>query len=93
MELVWQVDEAGALIKEREGLINQLGKKVQNLEENKHLSEARCCKAMQDMECMKVEMRSLVAKAEMAENHDIGETQNLASERQIKHFKGLLASK
>ena len=79
MELLWQVDEAGALIKEKDGLINQLETKVQNLEEEKHRSEARCCKAMQDMECMKVEMRSLVAKVEMAENHDLGEIQNLAS--------------
>ena len=45
------------------------------------------------MECMKVEMRSLVAKFEMEENHALGEMQNLASERQIKEFKGLLASK
>ena len=27
MKLVWQVDEAGSLIKERDGLINQLGEK------------------------------------------------------------------
>ena len=60
MELVWKVDEAGALIKEREGLINRLKKKVQNLEENKHLSEARCFKATQDMDSMKVQMRILV---------------------------------
>ena len=32
MELVWQVDEAGALIKEKGGLINQLENKVQDLE-------------------------------------------------------------
>ena len=38
-------------------------------------------------------MRSLVAKVEMAENHALGEMQNLASERQIKEFKGLLTSK
>ena len=50
MELVWKVDEAGALIKEKDGLINQLETKVQDLEEEKHRSEARCCKAMQDME-------------------------------------------
>ena len=78
MELLWQVDNAGALIKEKDGLY-QLETKVQDLEEEKHRSEARCCKAMQDMECMKVEMRSLVAKVEMAENHDLGEIQNLAS--------------
>ena len=92
MELLWLVDNAGALIKEKDGL-KQLEKKVQDLEEEKHRSEARRCKAMQDMECMKVEMRSLVAKVYMAENHALGEMQNLASERQIKEFKGLLASK
>ena len=65
-------------------MINQLETKVQDLEEKKHRREACCCKAMQDMECMTIEMRTLVAKVEMAENHDIGETQNFASERQIK---------
>ena len=84
MELVWQVDEAGALIKEKYGLINQLETKVQDLEEKKHRSEACCCKVMKDMDCMKVEMGILVAKVEMAENHAPGEIQNLASERQIK---------
>ena len=84
MELVWQVDEDGALIKEKYGLIKKLETKVQYLEEEKHRSEARCCKAMQNMECMKVEMRSLVAKNEMSENHALGEMQNLDSERQIK---------
>ena len=38
-------------------------------------------------------MRSLVAKFDMAENHAIGEMQNLASEIQIKELKVLLASK
>ena len=84
MELLWKVDEAGEIIKQKYGLINQLETKVQNLEEEKHLSEARCCKAMQDMECTKVEMRSLVYKLEMAENHALGEMRKLASERQIK---------
>ena len=69
VELVWQVDEAGSLIKERDGLINQLETKVQDLEEKKHRSEARCCKTTQDMDCMKVETRSLIAKVEMTENH------------------------
>ena len=32
MELVWKVDEAGALTKEKDGLINQLETKVQDLE-------------------------------------------------------------
>ena len=54
---------------------------MQDLEEEKNRSEARCCKAMQDMDCIKVEMGSLVAKVEMAENHDLGEMQNLASGR------------
>ena len=31
------------------------------------------------MECMKVDMRILVAKVEMAENNSLGEMQNLAS--------------
>ena len=84
MELVWKVDEAGALIKDKDGLINQLETKVQDPEEEKHQSEARCCKSMQSMDCMNVQMRSLVANVEMAENHALGEMQNLASERQIK---------
>ena len=57
---------------------------MQDLEEEKHRSEARCFKAMQDMDCMKVDMRSLVAKVEMAENRALGEMQNIASEIQIK---------
>ena len=93
MELVWQVDEVGSLIKEKDGLINQLETKVQDIEEEKHRSEARCCKEMQDMECMKVEIRSLVAKVDMAENHSLGEMKNLVSEIQIKEFRGFLASK
>ena len=84
MELVWQVDESGALIKEKNSLIDQLETKVQDLEEEKHRSEARCCKAMQDMDCMKVEMRSLVAKVDTEESHAHGKMQNLASERWIK---------
>ena len=54
MELLWQVDEAGSLIKDEDGLINQLETKVQDLEEEKNWSEVPCCKEMQDMECMKV---------------------------------------
>ena len=84
MELLWQVDKDRALIKEKYGLINQLKKKVQDLEEEKHQSESHCFKAMQDMDCMKAEMRSLVATVEMAENHALLEMQNLASEIQIK---------
>ena len=72
-------------------MINQLETKVQDLEKKKHQSEARCCKATQDMDFMKVETRSLVAKVEIAENYALGEMQNLASERQIKEFKVLLA--
>ena len=45
------------------------------------------------MDCMKVKIKSLVAKVEMAENHALGEIQNLASEIHMKEFKGLLASK
>ena len=84
IEFVWQVYESGALIKEKDGLINQLETKVQDLEGEKHRSEARCCKSIQDMDCMKVEIRSLVAKVEMTENHALGEMKNLASERWIK---------
>ena len=73
MVLVRQVDEDKSLIKDKYGLINQPETKVQDCEEQKHRSEARCCKATQDMACMKVEMRSLVAKVEIAENHAIGE--------------------
>ena len=81
---MWQVDEVGGLIKEKYGLINQLETKLQDIEEEKYRSEARCCKSMQYMDCTKSEMRSLVTKVEMAENHDPGEMQNLASERQVK---------
>ena len=45
------------------------------------------------MDCMKAEMRSLFAKVEMLENNAIGEMQNLASGRQIKNFKEILALK
>ena len=45
------------------------------------------------MDYIKVEIRSLVAKFETEENHALGKMQNLASERQIKQFKQLLASK
>ena len=61
-----------------------MGKKVQYLEEDKHQSEDQFCKSMQDMDCMKVDMRNLFSKVDVAENHDIGEMQNLASEIQIK---------
>ena len=44
MELVWQADEAGALIKDEDGLINQLETKVQHLEEENHISEADVAK-------------------------------------------------
>ena len=93
MELVWQVDDAGALIKEKYVMINQLETKVKDFKEEKHRSESHCYKTMQDMDCMKVEMRSLVAKVEIAENNALGKMENLASEIQIKEFKGLLASK
>ena len=93
MELVWHVDKGGSLIKEKDDLINQLETKVQDLEEEKHRSEAHCCKAMQDMDCMRVDIWSLVAKVEMEENHALMEMQDLDSERQIKEFMGLLASK
>ena len=66
---------------------------MQDFEEEKHRSEAHCCKAMQDMDCMRVDIWSLVAKVEMEENHALMEMQDLDSERQIKEFMGLLASK
>ena len=44
MELAQKVDEAGSLTKEKDGLINQLDTKVQDLEEDKHHSEERCYK-------------------------------------------------
>ena len=50
-------------------------------------------KKMQDMDCTKVDMRSLVAKIYLAENHAPEEMQNIASEIQVKQFKELLASK
>ena len=42
---------------------------------------------------MKVEIRSLVAKVDKADNNSLREIQDLASERNIKYFKKLLASK
>ena len=74
-----QLDEAGALIKDKNGLINQLETKIQDLEEDNHWSESLCCKSIQDMEYMKVEMKGLVSKVEIAKNNDLGEIQNLAS--------------
>ena len=49
IKLLWQVDDAGELFKEICSLINQLETKFQDLEEEKHRSEAQCCKAMKDM--------------------------------------------
>ena len=54
MELVCQVDEAGALIRGKYSLINQMDTKVQTLEEEKHHSEAHCYKAMEDIDIIKV---------------------------------------
>ena len=61
MELVWQVEKDSVLI--------QLETKVQGLEEAKHQNENLCCKSRQDMDFVKIEIMSLVAKVEMAENH------------------------
>ena len=57
---------------------------MQDLEEERHQSKARCYNAIQDMDYIKVEMRTLVAEVEMAENICIREMKNLASETQIK---------
>ena len=38
----------------------------------------------ENIDCMKVDMRSLVSKLDMVDNHALGEMQNLVSERQIK---------
>ena len=54
VELVCQVDEAGALIRGKYSLINQMDTKVQTLEEKKHHSEAHCYKAMKDIDIIKV---------------------------------------
>ena len=62
-------------------LINHMETKVQDLEEDKLRIEDQCFKAIQDMDCMKIEMRSLVSKVDMSENHDLGEMHNLDSER------------
>ena len=59
MELVWKVDKDRSLIKDKDGLINQLETKVKDLEEEKHLIRARCFKAMQDINCMKVDMTGI----------------------------------
>ena len=48
---------------------------------------------MHDMDCMKVDTRSLVAKFDMAENNSHGEIHDRASERQIKQVKRILALK
>ena len=41
---------------------------------------------------MNLDMRILISKVEMSDSHALVEVQNLASERKIKLFKGLLAS-
>ena len=81
MELVRKVDKSGALIKDKDVLINQLKRKAQDLEEEKQRSEADCCKAMQYMESMKVYIKSLDEKVDIKKNHALKENQNLASER------------
>ena len=43
MKLLWQVDEAEAIIEEKDGL-NQLETKAKDLEEDKHRSEASVAK-------------------------------------------------
>ena len=65
-------------------MINQWGEIFQDIEEDKHQSEARRCKSIQDMDFMRVDIRILFDKFEIAENHDLGKMQNLASEIQIK---------
>ena len=44
MKCVWQVDEAESIIKNKDGLFNQLEKKVQGIEEKKHWSESTVAK-------------------------------------------------
>ena len=73
MGLVRQVDEAGALIKDKYGLINQLETKVQDPEkENHHIEATVTNKAMQAMYCMKVHMRISYAKVDKEDNHFSG---------------------
>ena len=45
------------------------------------------------MDCIKVDMRISVDKFYIEENNALGEMKNLASEIQIKQFKGILTSK
>ena len=48
---------------------------------------------MPDKDIIKLDMRSLIAKLNMINNNDIGEMKNLASEIQIKQFKGIIVKK
>ena len=80
MELVWNVDKDREIIKEKDNFINQRETKIQYFEEGKHQSESQCCKTMQDMDCMKVEIMRLVAKIYKAKNNALGKMQNLVSE-------------
>ena len=45
---------------------------------------------MPDKDIIKLDMRSLIAKLNMINNNDIGEMKNLASEIQMKQFKGII---
>ena len=54
-------------------MINQLETKVKVFEEEKYRSEARCFTAMQDMDNIKVEIRSFVANVEVEDNNALGE--------------------
>ena len=54
---------------------------MEYFEEDKHLSETLCCKAIKDMDFMKVEIGSLLVKFDMLENHALGKIQNFVSEK------------
>ena len=79
-----QVDEDGALIKNKYSLMKQQETKVLDLEEDNHQSEYCCFKEIIDKDIIKADTRSLVAKVNMEKNNDIGEMKNLALEIQIK---------
>ena len=51
--------------------------KLHYLEEDNHRGESLCCKSIQDMDCMKVDMRILYSKVWMAEKHALRKIKTL----------------
>ena len=83
MGLGRKVDKDRELINDKYGLIDKLETKTKNLEEW-NIGGKLMLQSNENIDCMKVDMRSLVSKLDMVDNHALGEMQNLVSERQIK---------